>query len=234
MSDNVSHAPNMLTDMHEAPTSQLASAEAYRPYTPRRVPRSHMMNFASMLSFSLLLTVAMLLPGAAGFAPRAAQRYFRYRQHELECQTRQCSSTVYMLLDRRKRTPYTTLCMSSAAVAAAGTPSRGGMSNFEKRMRNIVVNDRIRSKEATLGGRNGRPSNVKVVHTLGDYKVVVGDERDKVVVVRFYATWCKVRSLRHVCIYFSSRNLQCWIWYIWVLSLLVNQYFRIIWWWVAK
>ena len=83
--------------------------------------------------------------------------------------------------------------MSSAAVASAEPPSQGRMSDFQKRMRNIVVNDSIRSKESTVGGRNGRPSNVKVVHTLNDYKVAVGNERDKVVVVRFYATWCKVR-----------------------------------------
>jgi len=62
-------------------------------------------------------------------------------------------------------------------------------------MQKLVVKDRIRSAEAKVGGKNGRPSNVKVVHTLEDYKMAVGDERDKLVVVRFYATWCKVSAM---------------------------------------
>jgi len=83
------------------------------------------------------------------------------------------------------------------------------MSDFQKRMRNIVVNDSIRSKESTVGGKNGRPSNVKVVHTLNDYKVAVGNERDKVVVVRFYATWCKVRILSFVGVGFQLESCTC-------------------------
>jgi thiol-disulfide isomerase/thioredoxin len=35
------------------------------------------------------------------------------------------------------------------------------------------------------------PSNVFTVESLADYKVVVGDERERVVAVRFYAPWCR-------------------------------------------
>jgi len=39
--------------------------------------------------------------------------------------------------------------------------------------------------------QQGLPSNVFVVDNLKDYKSVVGDETEKVVAVRFYATWCR-------------------------------------------
>ena len=78
----------------------------------------------------------------------------------------------------------------------AGIESQGRRrSSFKDRMRNIVVKDRLRSADAKVGGKNGRPSNVKVVHTLEDYKTAVGDENEKLVVVRFYATWCKVSAM---------------------------------------
>ena len=84
----------------------------------------------------------------------------------------------------------------SSSVAVAGVESQGRRrSSFKDRMRNIVVKDRRRSADAKVGGKNGRPSNVKVVRTLDDYKIAVGDEHDKLVVVRFYATWCKVSSM---------------------------------------
>lgn len=35
------------------------------------------------------------------------------------------------------------------------------------------------------------PRNVFVVDNLKDYKTIVGDERHKIVAVRFYATWCR-------------------------------------------
>jgi len=44
---------------------------------------------------------------------------------------------------------------------------------------------------ATNKGSQRRPANVKVVNTLEEYKVVVADETERIVVVRFYAKWCK-------------------------------------------
>jgi thiol-disulfide isomerase/thioredoxin len=38
---------------------------------------------------------------------------------------------------------------------------------------------------------NRRPANVMVVNTLEEYKQHVAEVKDKIVVVRFYATWCK-------------------------------------------
>ena len=95
---------------------------------------------------------------------------------------------------RRRTENIMSLRMSSVAVAGVEFKGRR-RSSFKDRMRNIVVKDSGQSADAKVGEKNGRPSNVKECATLDDYKVVVGDERDKLVVVRFYATWCKVSSM---------------------------------------
>jgi thiol-disulfide isomerase/thioredoxin len=49
------------------------------------------------------------------------------------------------------------------------------------------------------GGRGGvagqramdKPPNLKTVHTLEEYKKAMDEEHGKIVVVRFFATWCK-------------------------------------------
>ena len=65
------------------------------------------------------------------------------------------------------------------------------MSNFEKRMRKIAQRDMKRPRR-----RNSKvPNNLKQVKTLHEYKDVVGGEKERLVVVRFYAPWCKVRFL---------------------------------------
>lgn len=74
-------------------------------------------------------------------------------------------------------------------------PSR--MSDFERRMRNIAVRTTKRKAKRTIDTRKQRsrgdecPSNLQVVNTLQEYKAVVAGERERIVVVRFFATWCK-------------------------------------------
>lgn len=78
-------------------------------------------------------------------------------------------------------------------------PPSNEMSDFEKRMRRLVQSNsrttgsaptRKRQMGSTARGRR-RPSNFKTAETLKEYKHVVGDEKDRLVVVRFYAPWCK-------------------------------------------
>jgi hypothetical protein len=64
-------------------------------------------------------------------------------------------------------------------------------SSFEDRMRNMVLG---RRKEKTVAIQPKLPDNVKIVSTLGEYKKVVGGEKKSIVVVRFFAPWCKVRA----------------------------------------
>jgi hypothetical protein len=76
--------------------------------------------------------------------------------------------------------------------------------SFERRMRDLVL---ASSQQQRLPARTldapttttTRPTNVVPIETLQEYKTVVGDERNKVVVVRFHASYCKVRS------FFDSR-----------------------------
>ena len=61
--------------------------------------------------------------------------------------------------------------------------------DFTKRMRNIAVPKKLPGRAPP-----GRPSNVIEVTNLQDYKKCVADEKDRIVVVRFYADWCRVSS----------------------------------------
>lgn len=45
--------------------------------------------------------------------------------------------------------------------------------------------------EAEKKKRTKLPGNVRSVETLWDYKAYVADEKERIVVVRFYAKWCK-------------------------------------------
>jgi tRNA U34 5-carboxymethylaminomethyl modifying GTPase MnmE/TrmE len=46
--------------------------------------------------------------------------------------------------------------------------------------------------------RGAVPSNVKIINSVQDYKEIVGEEHEKPVIVRFFATYCKVC----ICIFF--------------------------------
>lgn len=84
---------------------------------------------------------------------------------------------------------FTSLFM---VATAASPPSRSRTSDFQRRMRNLVTRENNRSKPKRQGvQKDPRPDNVRVARTLESYKTLVGDERQKLVVVRFYATWCK-------------------------------------------
>lgn len=65
-------------------------------------------------------------------------------------------------------------------------------SNFDKRMRDLVFGKKERlapSPRRRSGGK--RPENIRTVESLQEYKAVVANEKERIVVVRFFATWCK-------------------------------------------
>lgn len=71
--------------------------------------------------------------------------------------------------------------------ATIDSPS-GSMSNFQERMKKIV-----QSTQKNKTPPKQLPGNVLHVSTLEDYKKVIGSNKDeKLIVVRFYAPWCKV------------------------------------------
>eukprot|EP00568_Trieres_chinensis_P013806 CAMPEP_0183296288 /NCGR_PEP_ID=MMETSP0160_2-20130417/3910_1 /TAXON_ID=2839 ORGANISM="Odontella Sinensis, Strain Grunow 1884" /NCGR_SAMPLE_ID=MMETSP0160_2 /ASSEMBLY_ACC=CAM_ASM_000250 /LENGTH=290 /DNA_ID=CAMNT_0025457889 /DNA_START=168 /DNA_END=1041 /DNA_ORIENTATION=- len=81
---------------------------------------------------------------------------------------------------------------SSSRRARSGVKSR--VSDFQDRMRRLVTErgggGRKRSASSNVKSRS-LPRNVLTVDSLEEYRRVVGEENDKIVVVRFYATWCK-------------------------------------------
>lgn len=86
----------------------------------------------------------------------------------------------------------TTLSPLAAAVLDP-SPSSYEMSNFAQRMKNLIKKDSQKTKRPPTP--EGTPSNLIRLTTLQEFKQVVGDEKDKLVVVRWYAPWCKVRNM---------------------------------------
>jgi len=87
--------------------------------------------------------------------------------------------------------------MSSSAVLESPNANNNRnrrSSSFSDRMRNLV--QRPAKKPAvkitnTTGRKLLKPENMHVATTLDDYKLLVGDEKNTIVIVRFFATWCK-------------------------------------------
>ena len=63
---------------------------------------------------------------------------------------------------------------------------------FEDRMRTLVQPRRSRPTKQQTRSNDKMPANLQIVNTLEEYKVAVGDEKERLVVVRFFAPWCKV------------------------------------------
>lgn len=65
-------------------------------------------------------------------------------------------------------------------------------SDFQRRMRGLV---RRNGRGAGRQVQATKPANLRTVHTLGEYKAALDEALDegpgRLVVVRFYATWCK-------------------------------------------
>jgi hypothetical protein len=117
-------------------------------------------------------------------------------------------SSVSKMYDRR-------MTRSSAESASASTNSRPSSQqgafagtyapetittptpkSFEQRMRELALSTQQSRQSKKLEIQ--RPSVVHVVESLQDYKRVVGDEKERIVVVRFHATWCRVSQLQSI------------------------------------
>lgn len=105
----------------------------------------------------------------------------------------------------RVRSSTTSKSATSEALSVP-RPSSSLRSTFEQRMRNIVLkNGGIKMKSiataatTTLKRRGTKKTelaiysepNVFLIDSLKDYKKIVADEEAKIVVVRFFAPWCK-------------------------------------------
>ena len=87
--------------------------------------------------------------------------------------------------------------MSSIAEVSSEIPAENSyepnatprLSDFQKRMKGMMKRNGIAQKKEAM-----KPANLKTVHTLLEYKKELEENSDKIVVVRFFATWCKVRA----------------------------------------
>merc|ERR1711937_295368 len=91
-----------------------------------------------------------------------------------------------------RSTPTTIITSKSSFAGVLQAPPNGGTQqqrsgskSFESRMRDLVL-----PKPRTRDMRR-LPANLEVVETIQDYKEVVADEEEGIVVVRFFAPWCK-------------------------------------------
>mmetsp|Transcript_1586 Transcript_1586/g.2026 ORF Transcript_1586/g.2026 Transcript_1586/m.2026 type:complete len:245 (-) Transcript_1586:10-744(-) len=93
------------------------------------------------------------------------------------------------------QTPHSTRSTAASSLSYTNTPddkSNSAASPFENRMRDLMLK-RQRKRNPTLspGGKTRPSPNFFTANTLQEYKDIVADENNKMVVVRFFATWCK-------------------------------------------
>ena len=104
--------------------------------------------------------------------------------------------------------PETSGPVAPLKASATFDKPRSREDSFERRMRNLVQKDVQKPRSRNLKV----PKNLKQVKTLQEYdKKVVGDERERLVVVRLYAPWCKlIQYIRN-----DIRNGMEWWRYHW-------------------
>lgn len=85
----------------------------------------------------------------------------------------------------------------SAVIEPTSQSSSTRLSDFQRRMKGIVKRNGVANGRKVVGTSRSapeRPANLKEVHTLEEYKDQLDESSGKIVVVRFFATWCKVRT----------------------------------------
>jgi thiol-disulfide isomerase/thioredoxin len=95
------------------------------------------------------------------------------------------------------------------------SPPSSEMSDFQRRMRKLINSSSDKKKKSMQQSNNkNAPKNLMRVDTLEEYKNVISGNRDKLIVVRFYAPWCKVCCLFLIfcifyCLLFLTNVMFC-------------------------
>jgi hypothetical protein len=101
---------------------------------------------------------------------------------------------------RRFSSPSKSSHAASVALPTSESSISQGVQSFERRMRDLVLGTQKHNQQEVQHTSDSSnmitdtrtPSHVKVIQSLQEYKEIVGDEREKLVVVRFFASYCKV------------------------------------------
>lgn len=87
---------------------------------------------------------------------------------------------------------FSTCITAAATLDNSASSFDTASSNFAKRMKNLIKQDTQREKAKKMTKNiAGAPKNLLRLSTMKEFKKFVGDEEDKIVVVRWYAPWCK-------------------------------------------
>jgi hypothetical protein len=116
--------------------------------------------------------------------PKNARPFQTTRLSEHKKESSHHEETYALRRPPKKRSSASKVRMTSTVIDHHSSTT----STFERRMRNVLIRDERKKRPKTFAG----PPNVKMVTNLQEYKKVVGEEREKIVVARFYAPWCKV------------------------------------------
>ena len=191
--------------MQPCTTAQLAN-HCSPQIRRRRTPASLTMTMTSVRDSRLLISCIVLsllwMPTSTAFqvtmttgssykppVKSSVKKMYERRYGDAPSSSRSASSPQQQRSSSDRRT---------AKSAHAGTLSMPQPRSFEQRMRDMVLGSpaAVAPMQEQQGQQRSLPSNVQTIETLQDYKRVVGDEREKIVAVRFYATYCKVSDIR--------------------------------------
>lgn len=156
--------------------------------------------FALAWIFALGMTSAMAFTLHMEYKPpvkRSVGKLHNDRFGKSERTRGDSSSTRDNHPSRTSRSRSTT--SKSAYAGALAAPAPTPRQSFEDRMRDIVFGKKTEKKQKkyndiksmTRRHKMKLPQNVQVIESLNEYKKVVADEKQKMVIVRFYAPWCR-------------------------------------------
>ena len=155
------------------------SSNSHQNNMPMRIS-----NRFSFLYFAILAASMLMIPSAESFC---ITQPTTIRSSTVGIQSAS-SATFSKPSTNFQYKPQSTSTIASATIDSPPSSSASEMSSFQKRML-----ERMNPTKKKMATNRNIPANLMKIETLLEYKKVVGGNTDKLIVVRFYAPWCKVR-----------------------------------------
>ncbi len=160
-------------------TSTVAEPKMYTPTNFENTHQHYKYPKMKILLFTIVLTLSWRSTGAFTPSCHSINTFATSRQqHQQQPQQPQPQTSRNRII--------------TSAATLNGPPSSYEMSDFARRMKNIISKENKRKPPGS--NVNAAPKNLMRIKTLSEFKKIVGDEKEKLVVVRWYAPWCKVRK----------------------------------------